>query len=496
MIARWAIMGKVALATFSLAAQGQQPFALDPTFRAQFNDWYVSSILPLEDGKVLSSGWMVFPGLQAPQLLARLNPDGSRDPTFPVDQVGQGKLTAWENKVYVGRSQIVSRILLNGQLDPTWSSMNSSPYFLSLQGGDYHVFPDGSLLVSGAHSVNLPDSGWSGLHNLIWFTNTGRLDSTRAPRKGNGVIYRIQELPDGKFMCTGPMTEFEGQPTSYIFRVHADGTLDTSFYTGVFWGQAFAYLPLPDGRCYVGGLFRTPDSGFNKRLVRFMPDGSLDPTFNNELHFDQGILSGLDGIVSTINFLSNGYLLVTGSFQTVDGIPHNGICMIDSTGQLVPQLQGQGCGSYVYQTQNSSTTYGTIDGVRFMPDNMMYIWGAYHGYNDGTTNDPLQRFVTRLYGPDFSTHMQEVAPQRGAMRLAPNPAQAWVAISWQISDGPSPAAIELRDLLGRPVARITTSGNEGQVVWDCRAVTPGTYTATLLGTAGDQLAVERVIVQQ
>jgi hypothetical protein len=32
--------------------------------------------------------------------------------------------------------------------------------------------------------------------------------------------------------------------------------------------------------------------------------------------------------------------------------------------------------------------------------------------------------------------------------------------------------------------------------WDRRAVTPGTYTATLLGTAGDQLAVERVIVQQ
>jgi hypothetical protein len=82
------------------------------------------------------------------------------------------------------------------------------------------------------------------------------------------------------------------------------------------------------------------------------------------------------------------------------------------------------------------------------------------------------------------------------LSLKPNPAQAWVAISWQISDGPSPAAIELRDMLGRPVDRITTSGNAGQVVWDCRAVTPGTYTATLLGTAGDQLAVERVIVQQ
>jgi hypothetical protein len=82
------------------------------------------------------------------------------------------------------------------------------------------------------------------------------------------------------------------------------------------------------------------------------------------------------------------------------------------------------------------------------------------------------------------------------LSLKPDPAQAWVAISWHIAEGRAPSAIELRDLLGRPVARITTSGNAGQVVWDRRAVTPGTYTATLLGTAGDQLAVERVIVQQ
>jgi hypothetical protein len=294
------------------------------------------------------------------------------------------------------------------------------------------------------------------------------------------VIYRIKELPDGKFMCTGPMTVFEGQPTSYIFRVHADGMLDTTFYTGVFWGQAFAYLPLADGRCYVGGLFRTPDSGFNKRLVRFLADGSLDPTFNNELHFDQGILSGLDGIVSTINFLSNGDLLVTGSFQAVDGIPHNGICIVDSTGQVVPQLQGQGCGSYVYQSQNSSTTYGTIDGVHFMPDNMMYVWGAYHGYSDGTTNDPLQRFVTRLYGPDFSTGVEATAAGQDAVRVYPNPANSQVVVEIPTRHARN-AELVLKDAMGRAVLHRNISGQQGQGVLAVESLARGLYVLEVLG---------------
>jgi uncharacterized delta-60 repeat protein len=484
------LLGAAALITWSVAAQ--QPFALDPTFRAQFNDWYVSSILPVEDGKLIVSGQTGYPG--APPFtfhgVNRLDPDGSFDLTFNPSNLGRGKMVRFGDAFYVASNTIIRRLLLNGLIDPTWSSMNSSPYFSSLQGGDYHVYPDGSLLVSGAHSVNLPDSGWSGLHNLIWFTNTGRLDTTRAPRKGNGVIYRIKELPDGKFMCTGPMTEFEGHPTSYIFRVHADGMLDTTFYTGVSWGQAFAYLPLADGRCYVGGLFRTPDSGFNKRLVRFLADGSLDPTFNNEVHFDQGILSGLDGIVSTINFLSNGHLLVTGSFQAVDGIPHNGICIIDSTGQVVPQLQGQGCGSYVYQTQNSSTTYGTIDGVHFLPDNMMYVWGAYHGYSDGVNSDPLQRFVTRLYGPDFSTGAEQLPVEEVVLQVYPNPAhdRINVLLPRSLHNG----ELLLRDAVGRVVRRQVVSGNLLTV--DVQGLGDGLYLLELQAH-GRLLGSTRLVVQ-
>jgi hypothetical protein len=480
------------LALCAQSANAQQQFALDATFRAQFNDWYVSSILPLDDGKVILSGQIKYLGDQFFRLGVRLNANGTRDLSFANVTYMGGKLTEWNEKVYAQNGIGVRRLFFDGVLDNSFNMVNA-PYFSALQGGDYHVYPDGSLLVSGAHTVNHPDSGWNGLHNLIWFTNTGRLDSTRAPRKGNGVIYDILELPDGKFICTGPMTVYEGQPTSHVFRVHADGTLDTSFFAGVEWGRAYAYLPLDDGRCYVGGLFRIAGSSINRRLVRFLPDGNLDPTFNNALEFDLGTLSGSYGIVSSITPLSGGRLLVTGGFQLVDGIPHNGICIVDSTGQVVPQLEGQGCGTYLYQSQNSSALYGSIVDVRMLPDNMMYIWGTYHGYSDGTTNDPLQRFVTRLHGPDFSTGVEATAEDPGSLRVYPNPASSQVVVEIPALQARN-AELVLKDAMGRVVLRRNISGQQGQVVLAVESLAEGLYLLEVLQD-GQRTQVEKLVVQ-
>ena len=75
---------------------------------------------------------------------------------------------------------------------------------------------------------------------------------------------------------------YDGQPVGHIFRVHEDGALDTTFQSDVNWGIIFSYFPLPDGRVYVGGRFKLTSAPEDTLyLVRFMPDGTLDPTFNN-----------------------------------------------------------------------------------------------------------------------------------------------------------------------------------------------------------------------
>src|SRR5690606_37784516 len=104
----------------------------------------------------------------------------------------------------------------------------------------------------------------------------------------------------------------------WIFRVHADGTPDTTFRTGVYIGGARAYLPLPDGRVYVGGNFRRTEAPADTlRLVRFMPDGSLDPAFSIPQFTmgGQGITAPFGAYVHRILPWKDGYLLVAGEFR-------------------------------------------------------------------------------------------------------------------------------------------------------------------------------------
>ncbi|MDX9751420.1 MAG: hypothetical protein RBT71_10105, partial [Flavobacteriales bacterium] len=120
---------------------------------------------------------------------------------------------------------------------------------------------------------------------MIWFNNDGTLDLTRRPRWGNGAIYLIVPQPDGKFLLSGAATSWEGVPKpNALFRVHADGSLDTSFTAGISWGECQAITVLEDGRLLATGLFKTefttPDT---LHCVRMFADGSLDPTFNNDL---------------------------------------------------------------------------------------------------------------------------------------------------------------------------------------------------------------------
>ena len=472
----------------------QQPFDLDPSFRANFNDWSVTSILQLGDGDVIISGQIKFSGDLYFRSGARLNSDGSRDLSFANVTYMGGKLTRWNDLVYAQNGIGMRRLDLDGDLDNSFNMVNA-PHFMALQGGDYHVYPDGRILMGGVHQVNYPDSNWVGFYNLIWFSNEGYLDTTRAPHGGDGAIDHFLELPDGKFICSGAMSQYDGRPTSNIFRVQADGALDTTFSTGTIWGGGFCFLPLTDGRCYVGGMFKTASSVDTLQLVRLMPDGTLDPSFNNTLRF--GIAPPIVnpwniGAVESITPLDAGRLIVTGYFRDVDGTLRGGICLVDTNGTLLNDHFGSGgCGFYTY----GGTTGADISGIHFMADSMCYIWGAYHGYDDGTTNDPLQRFVTRLYGPDFSTGVAQQAEPINGLSVYPNPASGAVTIAFDTGTIQGAGAIEVRDIFGRVVHRATVSGSKGQVVWDCRSIPAGTYTTLLRSATGTQLVVERIIVQ-
>ncbi|MCB0808762.1 MAG: T9SS type A sorting domain-containing protein [Flavobacteriales bacterium] len=367
---------------------------------------------------------MRFPGELDDKRLVRLLPNGQRDASFYNSGLGGGFLKPWASHFYVSTPHTVRRILPDGTQDPSFIGMNLGPYFSSLQGGDYHVYPDGRILMSGAHVLSDSIRGFEGLYCLIWFSNTGYLDTTKTHRYCSGSLNFFRELPNGQFigsLGTPPGTaSWEGQPTgSNVIRFDADGAWDPSFQANVWWGQAYGFLPLADGRVYAGGNFRITGDPDTLHLVRFMPDGSLDPTFNNHLDFRSIDLSGSVGAVVGREFLQldEERLIITGGFELVDGQPRQGICLIDTAGKLLnDHFSGPGCGDFTYQ----GFTYGSIEGIKPAPDGSYYIWGAYHGYDDGTTNDTLQRMVSRLYGLDVGVQEQQHTAE-ARLHVYPNP---------------------------------------------------------------------------
>jgi hypothetical protein len=458
----------------TMVSRPQQPFDLDPAFVTNIQYVTVSSALPLADGDVIISGQMRVPSdpVGTLRLGLRLNHDGSFDFGFPTLAYMGGKITPWNGKFYVGNGPGVRRLWLSGTLDTDFDMVNS-PYFTSLQGGDYHVFPDGRILMSGAHTLEDTIRNFTGLHQLIWFGNMGWLDTTRIHRKGNGVVYEFERLYDGGFICTGNCSLFDGHPTDgWIFKVDSTGAIDTTFNSGVYWGRAHTFLPLLDGRCYAGGLFKITGITDTLHLVRFMPDGALDSTFNNYLDFRAiDITASYGATIAGIYPLDDSRLIITGGFETIEGAPRQAICMVDSTGQLVnDHFTGPGCGDYTYM----GFTYGEIGSIVPAPDGSWYIFGAYHGYNDGTTNDPGQRMISRLYGLDVG--MNEPTPDEGWQILVrPNPMSGSAVV--EVKGVDVRTELVVRDPLGKERLRQRTITGENRV--DLPELAPGPYTVTL-----------------
>jgi hypothetical protein len=400
---------------------------------------------------------------------------GQRDPAFPSGVPGGGKLTEWNGRYYVGTNTLVRRIFPTGAWDDDFILMNDGPYFSSLQGGDYHVYPDGRILMSGVHGLSDTVRGFTGLHCLIWFSNQGYLDTTQTHRKCLGSLDRFMELPDGRFIGSGSTGTWDGLPASNIIRFHADGALDTTFQANVWWGQAYGFLPLDDGRVYAAGLFRITGLQDTLHLVRFMPDGSLDPTFNNTIKFRAVEQTAAYGAVpGGIHPLGDDRLIITGGFDLVEDQARRGICLVDTSGQLSDDhFTGPGCGVYTYQGFN----HGSIERILPAPDGSWYIYGAYHGYDDGTTNDPQQRMISRLHGLEVGITPLSTGDGPG-VRVYPNPGHDRVRFS-----GLERGTWQVRVLDARGVLVLQGNLREAQEL-DVSVLPPGFYSMALHGPQG------------
>jgi uncharacterized delta-60 repeat protein len=92
--------------------------------------------------------------------------------------------------------------------------------------------------------------------------------------------------PDGKIIIAGTFTLVNGVAQNNVARLNANGTLDTTFASGlVLTGATFiinvrAVALQTDGKIVIGGDFQSVNGSLRSGIARLNSDGTLDTTFN------------------------------------------------------------------------------------------------------------------------------------------------------------------------------------------------------------------------
>ncbi len=308
-----------------------------PTFAPRFeNDSaFFDRAIRTPDGKIYISGnFSSLYGVLRPGF-ARLNADGALDTAFVPAPVHQGYYTPRVYSVAVqpdGRVIIggefgtvgglardgLARLNADGSVDPTFVPPTNLVYsgrVLALA-----IQPDGKILVGGSFS----DSGV----NLARLHSDGSRDTTFAV--GNGFLGAVNALvlqSDGKIVVGGEFNEYQGASVGRLARLTAAGALDTSFRTAGGSGFDAPVLSLvlqPDGKLLVGGDFTAYGGSPRNRLVRLLDTGALDTSFS--------IGSGFNGAVKQLALQSDGAVVAVGDFTTFNSNTNKGIVRVTSSG--------------------------------------------------------------------------------------------------------------------------------------------------------------------
>ena len=113
-----------------------------------------------------------------------------------------------------------------------------------------------------------------------------------------------------------------------------------------------------------------------------------------------------------------------------------------------------------------------IVGIYPAPDGSYYIYGAYHGYDDGTTNDTLQSLVSRLYGLNVGIHEVTSGTVR-PLQIAPNPSTGATTFS---TTGPvHKKMLNIHDTSGRAVLHTAWPAGSSNYILPAGTLAPGTY---------------------
>lgn len=393
--------------TVQTHAQTSQAGALDPNFNASVSGGVpvVNAVLVQPDGKILIAGGFNAVNGVARANIARLNFDGSVDPTFAPGAGPTGSSSPDRNvftlalqrngKILIGgeftriagRAQSgIARLNADGSFDPTFNVGAGTAGFgggtpgtvtriivqsdekILIAGGFFSINnvdrvqlarlnPNGDLDlsfnpgpdVSNAFQASIlalalqPDGqALHGTNRTIFRRNVnGSIDfmfnapqvGPSDPSSGGGSVCDLDLQPDGKILVSGDFPLISGVTRNGVARLNPNGDPDLTFNPGSgATGSGLAITTIralarqPDGKIVIGGDFTQFNGIIRNRIARLNADASLDSSFDPGAGVTGG--SQLNNGVFDIALQPDGNILIAGNFTQVNGVARAGVARL------------------------------------------------------------------------------------------------------------------------------------------------------------------------
>ena len=346
-------------AVLSLAAAGparaQAAGSLDLTYDPNVTSFDVLAIAVLPDGKAIIGGQFTNVGGTPKAFIARLNSDGSLDPSFPPTRSTAVTTVVLQpdGKILFSDQLSIRRLNSDGSPDSGWSvaglagGFNGNPQLQSVA-----VQADGKILIAGEFDeVNASPRG-----NVARLHSDGSLDAGFNPA-ANEAVHSVAVLPDGKIVIGGNFTTVGGAAHVGVARLNGDGSVDSAFHpdfanvrsvavqangkillagfgvtrlnsdgssdsgfevTDSFFGVIYSVALQADGKILLGGDYFFGGDFAAPNVKRLNSDGSLDTAFSGYI----------DDVVDCVAIQADGKILLGGKFANVNGTPRNNIARL------------------------------------------------------------------------------------------------------------------------------------------------------------------------
>ncbi|HEY8517316.1 MAG TPA: Calx-beta domain-containing protein [Candidatus Binatia bacterium] len=323
--------------------------ALDPSFGSGglvTATWSSAAraIAAQADGKLLVLG---------PRHLARYHADGTLDASFGAGGVvgvafgtgidveaydvvvttdGRILVAGYVSQTFSGRSDFaLARYLADGTLDATFGSAGVAVTdFFGSTDRAYRILlqPDGKIVLAGHAAVVLGENDFA----VARYDANGALDASF----GSGGLATVDIAgatdlasaaalqADGAIVLVGRVAASGGaNPDVGVVRFLADGTLDPSFggdgvvridLSGGTWDEAVGVAVASDGGILVA-VQTILGASYDFLLARFRPDGALDTSFGT-LGVSSHDFNGGDDFVRTLALLPDGRVVLAGQAES------------------------------------------------------------------------------------------------------------------------------------------------------------------------------------